>query len=170
MELLVIRHGIAEDKAVFAKTGKSDDLRPLTTEGREKMARGARGLRAIAPEISLLVTSPLVRARETAEIVGAAYGMTIGETADVLRPDASFDAFAKWIAGRADRSVVAVTGHEPHLSGLIAWLMCGDESSCVDLKKGAAVLLSFDATPARGGAMLCWALTPKQLRMLGDGD
>jgi len=170
MELLIIRHGIAGDKAEFAKTGKSDDLRPLTAEGWEKMARGARGLRAVAPKIALLATSPLVRARETAEIVAAAYDISIGDTTDVLRPDAAFDDFAKWLAGHADRSVVAVTGHEPHLSGLITWLMCGGESSRVDLKKGAAVLLSLDAKQARGGAMLCWALAPKQLRMLGDGD
>src|SRR5579884_2605640 len=169
MELLVIRHGIAEDKAVFATTGQTDDLRPLTAEGREKMARGARGLRAIAPKISLLVTSPLVRARETAEIVAAAYGIPIGETTDVLRPDASFDDFAMWLTGRTNCPVVAVTGHEPHLSGLITWLMCGGESSRVDLKKGAVVMLSFEAKPARGGARLCWALAPKQLRMLGDG-
>ena len=170
MDLLVIRHGIAEDKDTFAKTGKADDLRPLTAEGRDKMERAARGLHAIVPGISLLAASPLVRARQTAEIVASEYHIQIGETTDVLHPDASFDDFVKWLASRNGHTLVAVTGHEPHLSTLITWLMCGSEESRIDLKKGAAVLLSFDGRPSRGAATLCWALTPKQMRKLANGE
>ena len=63
MQLLIVRHSAAEDKEDFAKTGKSDDLRPLTAEGKETMAQAAKGLREVVPEISELATSPLVRAR-----------------------------------------------------------------------------------------------------------
>ncbi len=86
MHLLIIRHAIAEDRDSFAGSGKSDDLRPLTDEGRAKMELGAAGLRALLPDITLLAASPLTRAQQTAEIVGKEYGLEIGATTDSLRP------------------------------------------------------------------------------------
>jgi phosphohistidine phosphatase len=71
MKLLIIRHAVAEERDAWANTGKSDDERPLTTEGRGKMARNARGLREGVPSVDLVATSPLVRARQTAEIVAS---------------------------------------------------------------------------------------------------
>ena len=65
MNLLVIRHAIAEDKERFAASGRSDDQRPLTEEGRTKMRRGAEGVRLTSPRVTVLASSPLVRARET---------------------------------------------------------------------------------------------------------
>src|SRR4051812_39404978 len=66
MDLLIVRHGIAEDKETFGESGQSDDLRALTPKGRKKMARVARGLRAVEPSVALFASSPLVRARQTA--------------------------------------------------------------------------------------------------------
>ena len=85
MHLLIIRHAIAEDRDAFAKTGKPDDLRPLTSEGRAKMIRCAEGLHVIAPEISVLASSPRTRAHETAEIVGREYDVEATAT-DVDQP------------------------------------------------------------------------------------
>src|SRR5882724_2462532 len=67
VRLLVVRHAIAEDPAVFAATGRSDAERPLTEKGRRRMRRVARGLKKLVPAIDGLATSPLVRAVETAE-------------------------------------------------------------------------------------------------------
>ncbi len=141
MLLLIIRHAIAEDKDTFAATNDNDDLRPLTQEGIDKMAVGAAGLRAIVPELSHLATSPLVRAQQTADIVARAYGRSIDETAETLRPVASPESFVKWLSGHGKNDVVAVVGHEPHLTGLTTWLTCGERDSRVDLKKGAGCLL-----------------------------
>jgi len=168
MDLLIVRHGIAEDKEVFANTGKTDDERPLTDKGRKKMKRAARGLCTIAPEIGLLVTSPLARARETAAIVAAAYDIDDVAVEDVLRPESSFDAFVDWLRPRSGRSPVCIVGHEPHLSGLATWLLSGGNESRLELGKGGACLLSFDGTAKRGGATLCWLLTSKQLDAIGD--
>src|SRR2546423_1311844 len=118
MELLIIRHGVAEDKERFAETGQDDDLRPLTAKGRKKMMRGARGLRAIEPSVALFASSPLVRARQTAEIIAGVYGTHVGEITDTLRPDAKLDDFVEWLRGRQDGAIVAVVGHEPHLGRL----------------------------------------------------
>jgi phosphohistidine phosphatase len=168
MDLLIVRHGVAEDKEAFAQTGKSDDERPLTDKGRKKMKRAARGLCTIVPQIGLLVTSPLKRARETAAYVAGVYNMDVGETADVLRPDASFDAFVDWLRSRASKSPVCVVGHEPHLSGLATWLISGAKESRMELTKGGACLLSFEGVPKRGGAMLSWLMTSKQLEAIGE--
>ena len=166
MQLLIVRHGIAEDKAEFAKTGKSDDLRPLTAEGKEAMSRAAAGLREIVSEISELATSPLVRARQTAEILARAYDMEIGATTDALVPDAPFEKLIDWIGERGKREVVAVVGHEPHLSGLATWLVSGMKESRVELKKGGACLLSFRGAPKAGAGTLEWSMYPKHLRAM----
>lgn len=166
MQLLIVRHSAAEDKEDFAKTGKSDDLRPLTAEGKETMAQAAKGLREVVPEISELATSPLVRARETAEILARAYRIEIGATTDVLSPEAPVEKFIEWIADRAKRDVIAVVGHEPHLSALTTWLMCGTKESRIELKKGGACLLTFHGAPKAGSATLEWLMHPKHLRAL----
>ena len=168
MQLLIVRHGAAGDKAEFAKTGKSDDLRPLTSQGKAAMARSAEGLREIVPEISEVASSPLVRARQTAEILASAYQMKVATTTDVLSPDTPFDEFAKWIAKRVDQDLVAVVGHEPHLSGLATWLMCGKDDSRIQLKKGGACLLTLPDPPKAGSAMLEWLMQPKHLRALAE--
>lgn len=170
MNLLVVRHAIAEDKDVFARTGRSDDLRPLTDDGRAKMRRAADGLRSVAPEVDLVATSPLVRAKETAEIVAGAFDVDEVVTIEALRPEAPYEELAAWAAakdGGAGAKAIAIVGHEPHLSGLVTWLMTGFNDSRLDLKKGAAVLLSFDDGVRRGEGTLLWALTPGQMRRLG---
>ena len=167
MKLLVIRHGIAEDKAEFAKTGQSDDLRPLTDEGRKKMRRIAKGLCELVPEVNVLASSPLVRARETAEIVAKAYKRDIDEFTEVLRPEARYQDGLRWLTGHTSKGTVAIVGHEPHLSEFASWLVCGAEQSRLELKKGGACLLDFDGAPSRGGARLEWLAIPAQLRAVG---
>src|SRR5690348_16313807 len=147
MHLLMIRHAIAEDRDDFKKTGKPDDLRPLTPDGRAKMIHCAQGLRHIAPEISVLAASPLTRARETAEIVADEYGIEIRSTTEALAPSAQLPEFVDWIADRADHAVVAVVGHEPHLSKLATWLMTGVDETHIELKKGGALMISFKGAP-----------------------
>ncbi|HEX3867112.1 MAG TPA: histidine phosphatase family protein [Gemmatimonadaceae bacterium] len=167
MRLLIIRHAIAGDKTEFAKTGQSDDLRPITADGRDKMERAADGLREVVPTISLLASSPLTRAAQTAEIIALEYDIPIDETIDALRPDAPFDDFLGWLTTRAARDIIAVVGHEPHLSGLISWLISGGAKFRIDLKKGGACLLEFGGAPERGCAILLWSIPPAQLRALG---
>jgi len=72
MNLLMVRHGVAQEKV---EAGDIDDRRALTPDGRTKMAHGAEGLREVAPEISVLASSPLLRAHESAEIIARAYGI-----------------------------------------------------------------------------------------------
>ncbi len=166
MQLLVIRHAIADDRATFARSGKSDDERPLTAQGRRRMERSARGLRTVVPAIDVLATSPLVRAVETAEIVAAAYGGARIERVSALAPGAGPDVVAQWLAKQRARGTVAVVGHEPDLSMLVSYLLSGTPGGLVELKKGAACLLEFPGKAKPGEAMVRWLLAPRHLRAL----
>jgi phosphohistidine phosphatase len=166
MKLLVIRHALAGEREAFARSGQPDDLRPLTAGGRRKMGLAAKGLRALIPRIDMLATSPLLRAQETARIIARAYGIDVGETTPALDPGAPMTRFTEWAAPHASRDVVAVVGHEPHLSTLVTWLVSGLEESRVQLKKGGVCLLELEGTPRAAGAVLLWLLTPKTLRQL----
>jgi phosphohistidine phosphatase len=166
MKLLVIRHAPAGDRDRFAESGKPDDLRPVTAGGHKKMGLAARGLRALVPRIDLLVSSPLLRAQETAKIVAKAYGIDVGETTPALDPGSAMERFTEWAAPHADKDVVALVGHEPHLSTLVTWLLCGQEESKVQLRKGGACLIELEGAPRAGAAILLWLQPPKALRQL----
>lgn len=174
MNLLVVRHAIAEDKEAFAATGRSDDQRPLTREGRSKMRRAAEGLRLVCPRVAVLASSPLLRARETADIVAPVFRIASVEIVEALRPDRPFEELTAWLRRRiapndkGEDITVAVVGHEPHLSGLVTWFMTSGTESRIELKKGGACLLRFEDAVAAGAAVLRWALTPAQLRSLAE--
>lgn len=165
MKLLVVRHAIAEDREVFAATGREDALRPLTAEGTRKMKRTARGLRSIFPGIDVLVSSPFTRAHETAEIIRREYELDRIETARELEPDTPLNDVVQWL-GRLDKGAVAIVGHEPQLGRLGTYLISGYDHSGVELKKGGACLIEFDQRPEVANGRLVWAISPGILRDL----
>lgn len=166
MDLVVIRHGIAEDRDAFAASGKDDALRPLTDEGRKKMRGVARGLTTVVPSLDLLASSPLVRARQTSDIVARAYsGLPVTEIPE-LKPDQSPDAFVEWLRSESRRNAVAAVGHEPLLGAIVSLLLGGRQGSFIDFKKGGACLVGFSDRVAPGAGVLRWLLTPGQLRDL----
>jgi phosphohistidine phosphatase len=166
MKLLVIRHAIAEEQEAWARTGESDDQRPLTDAGRKRMKRAVRGLKRVVETIDLLATSPLVRAVQTGELVARKFNDVPTTVSPTLAPEQPYDAFLDWLRSVESAEVVAIVGHEPHLSGLVSWLLAGRDGSLIELKKGAACLLELEQKAAGAGTLL-WALTPRQLRQLG---
>jgi phosphohistidine phosphatase len=170
MRLLVIRHAPAEDRAEFAKTGKSDAERPLTDAGQRKMRRAARGLRSLIPSLDVLASSPYVRTLETAEIVADAYDGISVEPLRALTPDGSRPEVLRWLRTHGPDATVAIVGHESDLSELISWLLTGSPKPRLELKKGGACLIEFDGRPpARPGAgQMVWCLTRSHLERL-DG-
>jgi phosphohistidine phosphatase len=168
MKLLIIRHAIAEERDDFARTGRDDRLRPLTDAGRKKMKQAARGLRTLAPDIDLLATSPLTRAAQTGAILDTVYDGLDEVEIEELAPAASPIEFLSWLRRQDGKDCVAVVGHEPSLSLILAWLLTGSERRLFAFRKGGACLLQFSDEPAAGTATLLWALTPAQLRALGE--
>ncbi|MCC6931094.1 MAG: phosphohistidine phosphatase SixA [Gemmatimonadaceae bacterium] len=166
MFLLVIRHAIAEERDAFARSGASDDERPLTALGKRRMRRNAAGLRRVAPHLDVLATSPLVRAQQTARLVAEAYGKSAIETVEALRPEAAPRALFAWLARQPSDAIVAVVGHEPHVGRLMSWSLAGVDDSAVVFKKGGVALVEFAIKPAARKGRLHWLLTPAQLRAL----
>jgi phosphohistidine phosphatase len=169
MQLLVIRHAIAEDRETFAEGGRDDSERPLTDEGRDKMRRVVDGLRRLVPSVDLVASSPYVRALQTAELVASGYEYQTEQikTIGSLAPDAPLEPFQSWVQRQSRSRVVAIVGHEPQLSTLVTWLMSGLRESRVELKKGGACLLQFEGQPGPGVGMMRWLMSGGQLRDLG---
>ena len=162
MRLLLVRHAIAEDAAAGG-----DGARKLTKEGRERMVSGAAALRELVPELELVITSPLVRARETAEILARAYAKRLPLVeSEALAPEGGGRDVLRLVGSQKSVNVLALVGHEPNLSQLEGYLLTGEERSLAQLKKGAAALVDVGGTPAPGLGMLLWHLTPAQLRSL----
>jgi phosphohistidine phosphatase len=166
MDLLVVRHAIAEDREAFAKSGRDDAERPITAVGRRKFERGARGLRQLVDSIDLLATSSLVRAIETGAILQEVYGIARAARLAELAPDADPASLDPWLRRQNRHGLVAVVGHEPHLSSLIEHLLTGRRMGFVDLKKGGACLLTLADGREREHGELRWLLTAAQLRRL----
>ena len=165
MQLLVVRHGIAEDREKWAP--RDDVLRPLTEEGKKKMKEAAKGLRALIPRLDVLASSPLTRAQQTAAILAKVYDLSEPATVDALASGQRPPALAPWLRTQATRKTVAIVGHEPGLGSLVSWLAAGSERSFIELGKGGACLLDVGERVDAGEAMLVWALRPSQLRALG---
>lgn len=168
MQLLVIRHGIAEDAETFAATGKDDSRRPLTKAGKRKMKEVAVGLREMAENLDVIGASPLLRAQQTAEIVASAYGDLSVSTTEALSPGSDPASLVHWLGEHASAEFVAIVGHEPHLGMIVTWLMTGGRDSRVEMSKGGAALLDFPLRVTPGSGTLQWLLTGSQLRRIGQ--
>lgn len=168
IELIVIRHGIAEDHApVDAQDVPGPDFeRRLTAKGSKRMTKAAKGLRSSYPELDLVATSPLVRAVETAKIVANTYGEVLTTQLTALSPEAPWDDFLLWLKDQPAGRRIAVIGHEPHLGRWCSWMLSGLQRPFIGFKKGGACLLRLASPPAPGEADLVWLMTPRQLRGL----
>ena len=163
MELLIIRHGQAGEREDWRATGRPDSERPLTKDGRRKTRAAARGLRELVDGVDLVVSSPWTRAAQTAELVAEALGGKLA-TLDALIPDRPYDDTLAWLKTRKEKRI-ALVGHEPHLSGLATWLMCGLNRPILNLKKSQALLIELKK-PQAGTGKLAWSIPPRQLRAL----
>jgi phosphohistidine phosphatase len=157
--LFVIRHGKAEPRGAHA----SDADRPLTADGAEEMKAVGRALGRLT-DISVVLTSPLVRARQTAEQIVAGFEPAPKlEVLDQLASISSFRRLAEAINGHPADSI-AVVGHEPDMSGLVAFLVGREGNVAIDFKKGAVCRIDIDDRVAEGAGTLVWLVPPKILR------
>jgi phosphohistidine phosphatase len=157
MRVYFLRHGKAEDR--LAWTGR-DAERPLTVEGREALGREAKRLRALDLALDVVVTSPLARARETAEIVAAELGLG-GRLVEDERLAPGFDVvrLEQVLSEYGPAGAVMVVGHEPDFSATVAELIGGGD---IVMKKGGLARVDVTA-PVAGGGELVWLLTPPLL-------
>ncbi len=166
MEVIVVRHGVAMDRQEALAEGMADEDRPLTSKGQRRMKEAAKGLVAIAPEVVLVLSSPLRRAVETADIVRRAYDDVEYAETPALRPEAEPQELAQFLAESASAPTALVVGHEPHLSRWVSWCMTGEGRPVLSLRKGGACLLSFEDAPSAAKGRLAWLAPPSVLRRI----
>jgi phosphohistidine phosphatase len=163
MQLYVVRHGIAEE----ATPDRADTERPLTDQGRRRLRRVIRGLRALDVRIDRIVTSSKLRARQTADALDALCDAEPTSTELLSRSPTPELVALLADAGAAGARRIAVVGHEPWLGELVALLAFGETrfAAALELKKASVTWLDGDAAP---GAMTIRAiLPPKVLRSVG---
>ncbi|MGE0633345.1 MAG: histidine phosphatase family protein [Pseudobdellovibrionaceae bacterium] len=164
MQLIIVRHAIAEDREDFKKKSLDDRLRPLTLKGRKKMQKIAMEMREKIKDVELIITSPFTRAKQTAEILSQIFVDIPVVEAPELTPQSPPAAFAKWLKSHAkDCKKIMAVGHEPHLSHLMSWFLSGSEEAFIELKKGGSGAIEFESfaeVRANAGHLL-WLLQPK---------
>ena len=159
MELYLLRHAHAGDPAKW--TG-NDDERPLSAKGRGQAERLGRLLAAVEFEPDAILTSPKVRAEQTARIVGDAIGRRVG-TSDRLASGFDLDALRLLVEEAGSPERLVVVGHDPDFSELAADL-CG--TAAVTLRKGALARIDVDGAFEPGSGELRWLVPPD---LLGRG-
>jgi phosphohistidine phosphatase len=163
MILYLVRHGIAVDRT--DPKCPPEPERPLTARGVQKTRSAALGLRAMGAKPDVMITSPFVRAAQTAEIFSEALGFAVDKIRvnDHLKPAANPADIIKEITHLRAKEV-AFFGHAPHLDLTIAHL-AGARTPFTELKK--AGVACFEQS-GHGAWSLLWILTPKVLRDLGQ--
>ncbi len=159
MDLYIVRHAIAVEEGTPAY--EDDSQRPLTDTGRKKMKKIVKGLRQLDIKFDRILTSPYMRARDTAEILASGFKMK-KEIAfsDNLIPPGNFDKLIDEIVEKYAVNSLALVEHEPMLSRFISFLMTGNPEAAITLKKGGVCLLSADDSLRSRRASLQWLLTP----------
>lgn len=164
-ELCLMRHGIAVARGGGAPG--DDARRPLTPEGRARMKEIARGLGPAGFAPDWIITSPLVRAVETAEIVVKVLGLDAPpDVCDGLAPGGAPEALLAFLAKQPERRKVLAVGHEPDLAEITGRMIGAGNHANLAFKKGGCCLITFDEFPLKSPGRLSWWLTPRILRRL----
>jgi phosphohistidine phosphatase len=162
MEIYILRHGIAVERGTRGYDKDSD--RPLTKEGQEKMHQIAAVFASMDLQLDLILSSPYLRAKQTAKIVAEAVGIDVTYS-ESLEPDGNARDLTAEINDEKPQRVMLV-GHEPGLSQLISVLIAGTADGNIELKKGGLAKLTTERLKFGQCATLNWLFTPKQLRSM----
>jgi phosphohistidine phosphatase len=165
MRLSLLRHGIAAERM---HSGADDSERSLTAKGQRRLRRSAKGLLALGLTYDLILSSPYLRARQTAELVAQILRTAAGvHLTDTLAPGGSPRQLLESLrTDYRERQHVLLVGHEPYLSRLISTLLTGGPNLSVVMKRGGLCLLDVETLRFGRCASLVALLTPGQLRRM----
>jgi phosphohistidine phosphatase len=166
MQLYVIRH--AEAINVGTNGVDTDVERPLTDKGREQCRVVATALRRAGIQLEKLLTSPLVRARQTAEELAKQWPDHAPEPVECeeLEPGRRKRKLLRELLA-VGAETVGIVGHNPDLAELVGWLV-GEKELGIDLPKAGVVCIDFDGPPNKGAGRLAWMLTPKWCALMAE--
>ena len=167
MDVILIRHGKAGNRD--PNSWPDDDDRPLTAEGQAEHRAVTRAAKKMGIKFDFLVTSPLKRARETADIVANVYRWPEEpQVAAELGHGFSVSAVVKLLAKFPPTSRVALVGHEPDFSALATALIGGKTGLGVQIKKSGIAGVRFEGPAEAGAGLLLYLLKPSHLRKIGE--
>ncbi len=165
MDCVLVRHGIAVEREEWE--GSEAD-RPLTERGAKRVAQMAAGFRRLDVQPTHVLSSPLIRAIETATIVHRSLRVRAEvQIVDALLPDAPPNRLLSILHDLPPESCVLCIGHEPQLGMAASVFLSGRASASFPLKKAGACLIELSIPPKPGQGVLRWWLTPSQLRAIG---
>jgi phosphohistidine phosphatase len=166
LELYLIRHGEAAERG---EEYPDDSLRPLTPQGIARLRKEARGLDELGVAFDLIITSPLVRTKQTADTIAETMkSKPPVSTSDALAPAGTPAAVMQELARHMKKGSIALVGHEPNIGELAARLI--KAGTPIEFKKGAIARIDFEIFPPKGNGQLRWFFTPKILRQVGAGE
>ena len=166
MDLYLVRHAVAFD--YDPSQWPDDSQRPLTPEGQKRFKRAARGLKGLVPSVDVVLSSPWVRAWQTAEVLESEAGWPPPVASEALAatgraPAEVLQALQPFTGSNA----IALVGHEPSLHELASYLLTGDTAHAqIEMKKGAVARLEVGEGLRPGAGRLLWLLPPRVLRSL----
>lgn len=162
LEVYLIRHGVAAERS---KEWPDDSKRPLTPEGLARLRKEARALNDLDVGFDQIISSPLVRTRQTADAFAEVLkGHPPVVLSDALAPAGTPAAVMQELAKHVRKARLALVGHEPNLGELAAELI--GARAPLEFKKGGLCRIDFDVLPPKGTGRLRWFVTPKMLRKL----
>ena len=162
LELYLIRHGVAAERG---EDYPDDSKRPLTGSGMSKLRKEAKALNALEVGFDLIITSPLIRTKQTGEIISETLnGKPPVTTSDSLAPAGTPAAVMQELARHMRKARIALVGHEPNMGELAAFLIGAKVP--LPFKKGAICRIDFAVFPPKGKGELCWFIPPRMLRKL----
>lgn len=167
MNVILFRHGIAHDRADPNCPPEAE--RELTEEGRKKTRKSAKGLQHMGVAPSRILTSPYLRAKQTADVVAEVLGVPAAmiTTTEALLPEAApFAIFHSLYAFHASDTEILCVGHSPNLDRVLALALTGNRAPVTSLKKSGAARLEVEDLPRTHGT-LTWLIPPKVLGDLG---
>ena len=163
LELYLIRHGLAAERG---DEYPDDSKRPLTSEGIASLRKEVRALDALDIGFDHIITSPLVRAKQTAEVFAEHLKTKPSvSSSDSLAPAGSPAGVFQDLAKQARKGRIALVGHEPNLGELAARLI--GAKAPIEFKKGGICRIDFEVLPPKGIGHLRWLVAPKMLRKIG---
>lgn len=167
MDLYILRHGIAVERGLEGITRDSD--RPLTSEGIKKTRQIANNLKALKLQFDVILTSPYLRARQTADLVAEAMDVPkcVHECQPLLPGGSPGDIVAEIKRRGKDNDRVLLVGHEPDLTTFASFLLTGGRDCAIDLRKAGLIKLTASPLSAGRCATLHWLVPPKLLLRMG---
>ena len=167
MDCVLLRHGSAVERDEWEG---ADADRPLTERGVKRVAQVAAGLSRLDVQPTHVLSSPLIRAIETAKIVRRSLRVRPAvQIVDALLPDAPPNRLLSILHDLPPEACVVCIGHEPQLGMAASVFLSGRATPSFPLKKAGACLIELSIPPKPGHGVLRWWLTPSQLRVLGKG-